>query len=83
MTPSQLKYNVELTGSFYFTRKSMKFFGDTMRNYGVISNKIKKSSGDTIEVWELFRMKPVNHGLNGSVFFSKDTYKKVCGEALT
>ena len=35
MTPSELKYNVEETGSHYFERSSMKFFGDTMRNYGV------------------------------------------------
>lgn len=35
MTPSELKANVEIRGSYFFTRKSMKFFGDTMKNYGV------------------------------------------------
>jgi hypothetical protein len=36
MTPSELKYNVQTknTESHYFTRGAMKFFGDTMANYG-------------------------------------------------
>ena len=39
MTPSELKYNVELNDpqSFFFTRQTMRFFGDTMSNYGVRS----------------------------------------------
>lgn len=37
MTPSELKYQVEQTGSNFFDRKTMKFFGDTMKNYGDIS----------------------------------------------
>lgn len=68
MTPSELKYNVEQTGSFYFTRDSMKFFGDTMRNYGC------RDAGGS---WELYRKKPVKHGLNKSVFFDKKTFKQV------
>jgi hypothetical protein len=36
MTPSELKYQHETNNpdSYFFDRKSMKFFGDTMRNYG-------------------------------------------------
>lgn len=35
MNASDLKYNVEKTGSNFFSRDSMKFFGDRMSNYGV------------------------------------------------
>jgi hypothetical protein len=68
MTKSELKYQVELTGSFFFTRDSMKFFGDTMANYGVRSN------GNN---WELWRKKPVKYGLTESAYFDKLTYKRV------
>ena len=68
MTPSDLKYNVENTGSNFFERSSMKFFGDTMRNYGVRDN------GST---WELFRRSPVKHGLDKSAYFDKITFKRV------
>lgn len=70
MTPSELKYNVEQAGysPYFFTRKTMKFFGDTMRNYGV------RDLGDR---WELYRKKPVKHGLRGSAYFSKDTFKRI------
>ena len=42
MTPSQLKYEVEVAGHerHFFDRKTMKFFGDTMSNYGVRSTVI-------------------------------------------
>ncbi len=35
MTPAELKRRVEATGSVFFSRSSMRFFGDTMRNYRV------------------------------------------------
>ena len=37
MTPSELKTNILKHDheSHYFDRKTMQFFGDTMRNYGV------------------------------------------------
>ena len=67
MTPSELKYNVETRGTetFFFTRKTMKFFGDTMRNYGV---------RDAGHCWELYRKHPVAHGLNSSAYFNKETF---------
>jgi len=70
MTPSELKYQVEQSGTnpYYFTRKTMKFFGDTMRNYGV------RSSGDN---WELYRKRPVKHGLKTSAYFDKETFERV------
>lgn len=69
MSPSELKYQVEQanSNSFFFTRKTMKFFGDTMKNYGV---------RDAGSHWELYRKRPVKHGLYKSVYFNKVTFKK-------
>ena len=70
MTPSELKYQVELSGHepYFFTRKTMKFFGDTMANYGV------RDAGDA---WELHRKRPVKHGLKTSHYFDKVTFEMV------
>lgn len=70
MTPSKLKYEVEKAGydKYFFARSTMRFFGDTMRNYGV------RDAGDC---WELWRKRPVKHGLNGSAYFDKVTFKQV------
>ncbi len=68
MTPAELKYLTEETESHFFTRSTMKFFGDTMRNYGV------RSAGD---YWELYRKKPVKHGLHKSAYFDKKTLNRV------
>ncbi len=85
MTKSELKYNVENTGSHFFERSSMKFFGDTMKNYGVKSAKIKTNydendnyvdDGLEIEVWELYRIHPVKHGLWSSSYFDKKTFER-------
>lgn len=67
MTPSNLKYHVSLSGSYFFNRTSMRFFGDTMANYGV------RSSGDN---WELYRKRPVMHGLRDSAYFNKVTFDR-------
>jgi len=68
MTPSELKYQVEKTESFFFTRKTMKFFGDTMKNYGVC---------DAGNCWELYRKKPVKYNLTSSTYFDKKTFLRV------
>ena len=68
MTSSELKYNVEKTDSYFFTRKTMKFFGDTMRNYGVRSYDAN--------TWELYRKRPVKHGLCSSAYFDKQTFER-------
>ena len=79
MTASDLKYEVEQHGEepYFFTRKAMKFFGDTMRNYGVRSTTIIDLRGDKIAVWELYRRKPVMHGLDSSAYFNKETFGQV------
>ena len=84
MTPSQLKAAVMAAGRepFFFTRSTLKFFGDTMRNYGVRSVTIQAYSpmsedGATLEVWELYRKAPVKHGLKDSAYFCKTTFGRV------
>ena len=72
MTPSELKYNVSQTGSCFFHRDSMRFFGDTMRNYGVRAAVL-----DGVEVWELYRKRPVKCGLRSSAYFNRATFERV------
>lgn len=70
MTPSQLKYNHELYngGSYFFSRDTMKFFGDTMRNYGVKDRGL---------YYELYRKSHVKHGLRNSAYFDKLLFKRI------
>lgn len=88
MTPSELKYQVESTGteSYYFTRGSMKFFGDSMRNYGVRSALVTANYNDageyvpegvTVKAWELYRKQPVKHGNRSSAYFDQNTFKRI------
>lgn len=71
MTPSELKAFAEKEEPFFFTRKTMQFFGDRMSNYGVRSAVIDTYSEKCIEVWELYRKRPVKHGLCDSAYFDK------------
>ena len=92
MTPSDLKFHVQQanTESHYFDRSSMRFFGDTMVNYGVRSATVRTyynasgayvcEQGVIVEVWELYRKRAVKHGLKDSVYFAKDDYRRVYGE---
>lgn len=90
MTPSELKYHVETAGheTYFFTRKTMAFFGDTMKNYGVRDGGVIMSEYDVdgnwigaparaVPVWELYHKRPVKHGLQGSAFFDKVSFKVV------
>jgi hypothetical protein len=89
MTASELKYQVEQAGHepHFFTRSTMKFFGDTMRNYGVRKAEIRTmydsngeyagENGVSVSVWELYRRNPVKHNLFGSAYFSADTFRLV------
>jgi len=79
MTPSELKYQVENTKgeSYFFTRQTMKFFGDTMKNYGVRSATVDTHTQQNVDVWELYRKRPVKHGLQKSAYFDKQTFKRV------
>ena len=70
MTFSELKYQHEsyCTGSSYFSKETMRFFGDTIANYGVLTHD---------DSYELHRKKPVKHGLDNSAFFDKETFKLI------
>ena len=87
MTPSELKHHVEAAGHepYFFQRKTMAFFGDTMRNYGVRARLIMSDydragtyveGGSPILVWELYRKRPVKHGLQSSAFFEQESYRQ-------
>jgi hypothetical protein len=88
MTPSELKYRVEQSGNepHFFTRSTMKFFGDTMSNYGVRlafvvseydwdGNYVK--DGIRLQVWELWRKHAVKHGIDSSAYFDPFTFRRV------
>jgi hypothetical protein len=79
MTPHELKFHVEQTGSFFFTRDSMRFFGDTMRNYGVSTHPVEvvTPNGDVVLCWELYRRRPVRHGVSKSAYFACDSFRQV------
>lgn len=91
MTPSELKSHVEAAHpeSFFFTRSTMRFFGDTMANYGVRSATVRAQyaadgntylpEGRDVEVWLLYRKHPVKHWLQGSAYFDKVTFRQVHG----
>lgn len=79
-TASELKAHVEAAGhdSHFFTRDTMRFFGDTMRNYGVRGPvEIKTPSGDTVLAYELYRRRPVKHNNSSSAFFNATTFARV------
>ena len=73
MTPSDLKYLHErkCPESSFFSRDSMRFFGDTMRNYGVYSATLAYADGsDPIDGFVLYRKTPVNNGLQSDHCFT-------------
>ena len=77
MTPSDLKFLHERVEpeSYFFTRKTMSFFGDTMRNFGVcnvrLRHKYGPETGQEFDGYELYRRRPVKHGLQSSHYFDK------------
>lgn len=78
MTPSELKYHVEQTGSHFFDRSSMKFFGDTMANYGVRSKPVEiEAYSGKYTCWELYRKRPVKHNRIESAYFNVETFQRV------
>jgi hypothetical protein len=88
MTPYELKAAVEASGNerHYFTRDTMKCFGDTMRNYGVRRTLVianfdiygtYHAEGVPREAWELYRKRPVKHGNQSSAYFDVVTFERV------
>lgn len=88
MTPAELKAHVSTgTESHFFERSSMRFFGDTMSNYGVRSATVRTqydaagnytdAAGVHVDCWELYRRRPVKHGLRTSAYFDKVTFARI------
>jgi hypothetical protein len=67
MTPSDLKYHHERLNpdSHFFDRDAMRYFGDTMKNYGVIAHE---------DCYELRRKRAVKEGIKFSTYFDKVTF---------
>jgi hypothetical protein len=67
----------------FFDNKTMRFFGDTLKNFGVRDGGIVKVTTENgvedVEVWELYRKRPVHGGLHG---FCRHFSKKD-GEEIT
>lgn len=79
MSPSELKFLHENycqqigTPCHYFSRKTMSFFGDTMKNYGVYRGMCRKIDDPTPELcYVLYRKQAVKHGMRSSAFFDLD-----------
>lgn len=84
MTASELKYHIEQRGEepYFFSRQTMRFFGDTMSNFGVRSVTVRVfdhqvQTTRSVLAWELYRKHPVKHGLQSSHYFRKDGYDKI------
>jgi len=79
MTASELKFKYETNypDSKFFERSSMEFFGDTMRNFGVCSAIIDSNTESNIDCWRLYRKHSVKHGIKGSFYFRKDSFKLI------
>jgi hypothetical protein len=83
MNQYELKANYEeKIGGYFFSRSTMRFFGDTMANYYVLKNPvdIKTPSGDTVKCWVLTRRKAVKNGLRKDAYFSVDNFTRVSGK---
>jgi len=86
VTSSELKYGYKRNNpeGYFFDRKTMNFFGDTMGNFGVRDGgKVKTLDDDygvvEIEVWDLYRKKPCGcSGLHGHCrYFAKDDFREI------
>jgi len=84
MTPAELKslYEENEEGrALFFTRETMRFFGDTMTNYKVSRVTVIDKYGEKPtqqDAYKLFRKQPVKHGLDSPAFFSLQG-KQLCG----
>lgn len=76
MTPSELKaeYYKHHSDGHFFDRKTMKFFSDSMKNFGV---------RDYGEYWELYRKRPVKYGLRIAHYFHKTTFDETTCPEVT
>jgi hypothetical protein len=77
MTKYELKEKVQATGIYFFERDSLRFFGDTMKNYGVRSAVVDTYTQVKIDCWELYRIHPVKNWNQKSTYFRKSDFERV------
>jgi hypothetical protein len=84
MTVLELRHLYERNnpGGHFFDRETMRFFGDTMSNFGVRDggevNTLTEKGIEKAEVWELYRRRPVKGGLHGVfAYFRKDNGREI------
>ena len=84
MNKTELKYKVMDTGSYFFDRSSMKFFGDTMKNYYVSAKTeiITTSLNNKHNCYVLNRIQPVKCNLKDPAYFDVNTFERVLGKIL-
>ena len=86
MTASKLKtlHEQHQPNSFYFTKKAMKFFGDTMSNYYVPAGlvRIKKRDDEIVDCYALERRRPVKNGVSKTVYFDAQSFSLVSGQLV-
>lgn len=78
-TASDLKWHMEQSGNepHFFTRATMRFFGDRMSNYGVRRCYVRTySDPEPVPCFELYRRRPVKHGLDTSAFFRVSDFSR-------
>lgn len=68
--------------SKFFDPKNMQFAGDTMANYGVRAATITvrkpySAEVESVDVWELWRRRPVRHGMQSSAYFRRGDLRQV------
>ena len=78
MNASELKSKIlqSDSDSYFFTRKTMAFFGDRMSNYGARGPLTIQTYEGPVKVYELYRRRPVKHGLDSSAYFTVDTFEQ-------
>lgn len=88
MNASELKVNILKNDpeNHFFDRKTMKFFDDTMANYGVRAVTVKSNWDDfgqwieepvTVQAWKLYRKRAVKHGLKTSHYFRQSNFSRL------
>jgi len=74
MNKSELIDKVNQTGSYFFSKDNLRFFGDSRSNY-YLSRKIHDVNG--VNCYKLSRRKAVNGGLKAPAYFDVDSFKKI------
>jgi hypothetical protein len=64
-TPADIRAASLAAGHHFFDRKTMQFFGDTMRNFAT------RTDGDRVI---LYRRRPVRHALTGAWVYDPVTH---------